>query len=393
MSDVVVIGAGAVGLAAALALASRGVGVTVFDKEPVLGAHASGRNSGVLHAGFYYGTDSLKARLCREGNRRWQALCEADGLPLRRCGKLVVARDRTEVAAVEALLARGTSLGVDVRAVGEAAARQIEPRVRTHQLALWSPTTATVDPAACLAALRRRAEAAGARVVLGCGVWGRAEGGVRTEEGVEPARVVLNSAGLQADRVASWWGARGRLRVVPFRGLYLLGSAAAGPLGCCVYPVPEPGMPFLGVHFTTTVTGGVKIGPTAMPAAWREQYEGLGGASLGELADVARRQLHLMWADAGVRQLAGRELGKLSRRVLVRRAQPLLDGVDPRHYRRWGRPGIRAQLVDEATGRLVSDFVVRDAEGSVHVLNAVSPGFTCALPFGELLADRVETQL
>jgi L-2-hydroxyglutarate oxidase LhgO len=364
--------------------------VRVLDKEPALGAHASGRNSGVLHAGFYYSDDSLKMALCREGNARWQALCSDRQLPLRRCGKLVVARDEAEVATVEALAQRGQRNGVEVRLVSAEEARGIEPRVRTHRVALWSPRTATVDPAACLRALAEEAAGLGVSLSLGERVLGRAEGGLRTESGVVRAEAVVNAAGLHADRVASWWGATGSLAVVPFRGLYLMGTPAAGPLACCVYPVPEPGMPFLGVHFTVAVDGTVKIGPTAMPALWREQYDGLSGFSVGQLQAVLAAHLRLGLADAGVRALAARELGKLSRRVLVRRATPLLDGVQLAHYRAWGRPGIRAQLVDTATQQLVKDFVVRDAEGSVHVLNAVSPGFTCALPFGELVADRVE---
>lgn len=393
MHDVAVVGAGAVGVASALALARRGRSVVVLDKEPAAGTHASGRNSGVLHAGFYYGSDSLKAQLCRDGNRAWRALCQDDRLPVNRCGKLVVARDDGEVAALERLADQGRANGVDVSLIDASEARKREPRVRTHRVALWSPTTATVDAAACVGALVRRARAAGVELRTGTAVLGRGSTGVRTAEGEVPARVVLNAAGLHADRLAADWDARGTLRVVPYRGLYLMGTDEAGPLNTCVYPVPEPGMPFLGVHFTTTVRGGVKIGPTAMPAWWREQYGGFGGFALDELGEVVWRQARLFAADGGVRKLAWREIGKLSRRILVERAKPLLDGVELAHFTRWGRPGIRAQLVDTTTQALVKDFVVRDAERSVHVLNAVSPGFTCAQPFGELVADRVETQL
>ena len=393
LSDAVVVGAGVVGLATAYALARRGRSVVVVDKEPTLGAHASGRNSGVLHAGFYYSDESLKAELSARGNRRWRVLCDDDGVPVNPCGKLVVARSAAEVPVVQALVERGQRLGVDVRWVSREEARVLEPRVRTCQGALWSPTTATLNPRSALRALGRRAQAAGVSLRLGQAVLGRTRDGVRLLHGEARARVVVNAAGLFADRLADLDGVRGSYRIAPFRGLYLHASPSAPPLRRAIYPVPEPGMPFLGVHFTPTVSGGHHIGPTALPAAWREQYGGLRGLRRGEAPGVLWRHAALILGQAGFRALARREAGKLSRRYLVERARPLLSGVSWRDYRRWGAPGIRAQLLDTATGKLVDDFVLRGTARSVHVLNAVSPAFTCALPFGERVAAEVEARL
>jgi L-2-hydroxyglutarate oxidase len=390
MVDVVVIGGGVVGLATARELARRGQRVVVLDKEPALGAHASGRNSGVLHAGFYYSADSLKARTCADGSRRWRDFLTERGLPLRRCGKLVVARDEAELPVLEALLTRGQANGVRLSLIDAAEAQRIEPRVKTHRAALWSPDTATTDPREALSALAADTMAAGVSVRWGEAFVSRDDAGVRTTEGLIRCARVLSAAGLQADRVAGAWGAGRDYRIVPFRGSYLLGDDAAGPLRTCVYPVPEPGMPFLGVHFTVTPSGRVKIGPTATPALWREHYAGVGGLRFDELADVTRRQAELFVRDPSFRRLARREISRLSRRRLVARASALLHDVDPSAFRTWGLPGIRAQLQRASTGALVDDFVVEAAERSLHVLNAVSPAFSSSLALAPRLADMLE---
>jgi L-2-hydroxyglutarate oxidase LhgO len=177
---------------------------------------------------------------------------------------------------------------------------------------------------------------------------------------------------------------------VPFKGLYVVGDDSAPPLACCVYPVPDPELPFLGVHLTVRVDGRPKIGPTAAPARWREDYGGLGlTGHLGEAREQARIQGRLFLREPLFRRHAVRELLKHSRTLLVREAGRMVSGLERRSFRRWGRPGIRAQLVDRTTGRLASDFVIEEAERSVHVLNAVSPAFTCSLPFAEHLVDRL----
>ena len=200
--DLLVIGAGVVGLSAARAFQRRHTGarVVVLDKEPQLSAHASGRNSGVLHAGFYYASDSLKARFCREGNLGWRAFCAEHGVDVRACGKLVVASDEAELPALEALYRRGLGNGVRLEMLSEAQAREIEPRVKTRQRALYSPDTAVLDPRAAMAALARDSERLGVEIRLGEAARSREGGAVQTTVGrYLPARL-LNCAGLHADR-------------------------------------------------------------------------------------------------------------------------------------------------------------------------------------------------
>ncbi len=374
-ADFLVIGGGVVGLALARELKRRWAdqGVSLLEKEARCGEHASGRNSGVLHAGFYYTADSLKARFCREGNAFWRAYCEEHGLRINRCGKLVVAKDERDLAGLDELQRRARRNGVELESISAAAARAIEPRVRTHERALWSPTTASVDPIELLARLRAECEGLDVRVHCGVRYLGRRGDDVRTTAGAFRAGYVVNAAGVYADRVARDFGFGARYAILPFKGLYLYGSAPRGELRTNVYPVPDLDYPFLGVHFTITVDGLVKIGPTATPALWREHYRGLQNFRLAELARIAALEARLLLrAGFPFRRLALEELKKSFRSYLVRQAAHLLDGVDPRQWRTWGKPGIRAQLVDLDTRRLVMDFLLEGDARSMHVLNAVS---------------------
>lgn len=390
-ADLAVIGGGVVGIAAARAFARRhpGARVVVVEKEPALAAHASGRNSGVLHAGFYYPADSYKARFTVEGNRAWRAFCAEHGVAVRACGKLVVPRTDADEAQLDVLFARGAANGAEIERVTAAEAHRIEPRARVAGRALWSPRTAVLDPVQALRALAEDAARSGVEIHLGTSFLRRDGDALVLSSGRLRAGRVLACAGTWADRVAAQWGLGARWTLVPFRGAYLLGEPDAAPLACCIYPVPDPEMPFLGVHLTVTPAGGVKIGPTAMPVRAREDY-GRGSAfTWGELAEQVRHQAGLFAREPTFRRHVGSELRKWSRRRLVDEASALATGLSSEQFLRWGKPGIRAQLVDRATGRLASDFVIEEAEGAVHVLNAVSPAFTCALPFAEHLVDRL----
>ncbi|MBX2800965.1 MAG: L-2-hydroxyglutarate oxidase [Myxococcales bacterium] len=391
-ADLVVVGGGVVGLTTALTVAHDHPDqrVVVLEKEPMVGAHASGRNSGVLHAGFYYSADSLKAAFSVQGNQAWRRFCSEHDVPVHATGKLVVAKTEAEHAGLTELLARADANGVRMERISEAQAREIEPRVRTTGWALFSPDTATVDPGQCMAALAEACRRAGVEIRTSTRWLGRLPEGVQTSAGPVHAPRVLNAAGLHADRVASAWGCGEAWQLVPFRGAYLVGSEQAAPLACCIYPVPDLGMPFLGVHLTPKPSGQVTIGPTAVPARWREDYGGWGGFRAGEALGQAAAQLRLLATRPEIRRHAVSAIGSLWRSTLVRRASALVDGLQPAHFARWGRPGIRSQLVSRRTGALHMDFVVEQGEGSLHVLNAVSPAFTCAFPFARMLARRLQ---
>ena len=385
-------GGGIIGISLARELRRRhpGASVTLLEKEPAWGQHASGRNSGVLHAGFYYAADSLKARFTRDGNSQLTSYCAARGLPINRCGKLVVARTAADLPGLAELLRRGRVNGVPLDDITAAEARALEPRVKTHERALYSPTTSSIDPHAVLNAFVADARAEGVTLLPGTGYLARAGGAVRTTSGTLSPGYVVNAAGLHADRIARDWGFSERWRILPFKGLYLEAATGSPPFRTHIYPVPDPQQPFLGVHVTIHVDGVVTLGPTAIPAFWREQYSGWSRFSLRDMLEILTREAGLLLRNNfGFRTLAFDEMGKYRPGRIVALGRELAEGIRPEHFRHWGRAGIRAQLVDIRERRLEMDFKFEGDDRSFHVLNAVSPGFTCALPFAAYLAERI----
>ena len=394
-TDLLIIGGGVVGLSLALEAKHRygGRAVTLLEKESSCGLHASTRNSGVLHAGFYYASDSLKARFTVEGNRRLTEFCLDRSLPVNRCGKLVVTRHESELPALQEMVRRAEKNACDVRMVSEVEANELEPRIRTVGKALFSPTTSSISPVLVMNELLREATALGVQIRSGCAYQGREGDKIIVGRGESiTAGHVVNAAGLYADSVAKDFGFSERHVILPFKGLYLLANQGTERLQRHVYPVPDLANQFhLGLHFTVTVDGRTKIGPTAMPAFWREQYEGLENFRMREAFDVLKRQFVLFRKnDFGFRQLAVREMRKYSRGYMVQLASGLVNELQSKNFREWGRPGIRAQLFDTRANRLELDFVVEGDDRSTHVLNAVSPAFTCCFPFAEYVLDRIE---
>lgn len=393
--DFIIIGGGIVGLNVARALKARepGASIAILEKEPEVALHASGRNSGVLHAGFYYTADSLKARFCRDGSRAMRAYCEENGLKVNACQKLVVAADAQEEEGLRELKRRGDANGVNVELIDEAQAAAIEPNVRTHGHALFSPDTATVNPTAVCHHMRDRLRAQGVRILTATPYRYRIEGNrIRAGEEEFEAGVIVNCGGLYADAIARDFGFCQDYTIVPFKGVYLKYSGATPPVKTNIYPVPNLKNPFLGVHFTVTAEGAVKIGPTAIPAFWRENYQGAQGFSAWEMADILRWQAILFARNAfGFRKLAFEEMMKYRKKHLAGLARKLVKSLDVDGFSHWSTPGIRAQLLHRKTLSLVQDFVVEGDARSVHVLNAVSPAFTCSIPFAEWVVERIVT--
>lgn len=392
-ADFVVVGAGVMGVNIACELRRRhpDASVRVLEKEASAGQHASGRNSGVLHAGFYYTADSLKARFTRIGNRLMQEYCEHRRLRVHRCGKLVVARNESELPVLDELLRRGRANGVPLQEVSEREAREIEPRVKTFQRALFSPSTATVDPAEVMRCLVEDARHLGVEILLQCEYRSRRGRRLFTSQGELEFGYLVNAAGLQADRIAQDFGFSERYRILPFKGLYLYSSEPPGSFRTNIYPVPNIRNPFLGVHFTVTSDGRAKLGPTAIPCLWREQYDWTSNFKLSEFGQAVGTGLSLLLhAGFDFRQLAWEEVRKYHRPAMVAQAAQLAEGVRVEHFTRWGRPGIRAQLVDIRLRTLVQDFCIEHDDQSLHVLNAVSPGWTCSIPFSQFVCDHVE---
>ncbi len=392
--DFLVIGGGIIGLSIARELKKRRpeASCALLEKETDCGLHASGRNSGVLHAGFYYTADSLKARFSKVGNQLLKQYCTEKKIPIHQCGKLVVAKNEKELAGLDELLRRAKANGVELYMISQKEAEEIEPRVLTFERALFSPTTASVNPTLVIQAMKEDARRDGIHLLTGCAYRGRTEGGINTSLGTLRGEYTINAAGLYADKIAADFGHSKKYRILPFKGLYLYSNEPAGSIKTNIYPVPDLNYPFLGVHFTLTDTGKIKIGPTAIPALWREQYEGLSGFKREEFFDIAKRQMKLLFSSTfDFKRLAFEEMQKYMGRKMVSLAGELLKGVKPSQYRHWGKAGIRAQLFDIEKNKLETDFVLEGDEKSLHVLNAVSPGFTSALPFAQYVVDRAES--
>lgn len=391
--DVVIIGAGIVGLAVSRELLSRypRLRLAVLDKEPSVGQHQTGHNSGVLHSGIYYAPGSLKARLCVQGQRELYAYCEQKGIPTDRCGKVIVAVDQSELPRLENLLQRGQANGVEgLEMIGPERLRELEPHCVGIQ-ALYSPNTGIVDYSRVNRAYADDIQAAGGDVLPGFGVNAMSEGprGVvlQTAAGEVEAQHVVACAGLHSDRVARLTGAPRDPRIVPFRGDYWVLRPDRRDLARnLIYPVPDPSFPFLGVHFTRRLDdGSVWLGPNAVLAFSREGYRRLDLRPRDLAEAVAYRgfqKLAVKFWQTGMQEMV-RDFSKEAFLKSLQVYVPELTMADLLP----GPSGVRAQALGP-DGALVDDFVF-NTQGNrvVHVRNAPSPGATSSLAIGRQIAD------
>src|SRR5829696_2545425 len=377
--DVAVVGGGIVGLATARALALRGRRVLVLEREARLGAHQTSHNSGVIHQGIYYAPGSLKARLCREGADALYDYCAVRGIPAVACGKLVIAVRDADLPRLDELERRATENGVPgLRRLGASELREVEPEA-TGLAALHSPRTGIVDFGAVAAAYARDVEVHGGELRTGTGVRAVVDrpGGAEIvlDEGA-PLHVprAVTCGGAWSDRLATASGAPVDLRIVPFRGAYLkLRADRTHLVRGQIYPVPDPSLPFLGVHLSPTIGGDVLLGPTALLAGARDAYR---------LARIRRADLGATLRWPGTRKLV-RRWWRTGARDLARYVPAIgLDDVEP------GPSGVRAQAVGR-DGGLLDDFAFAETAHALHVVNAPSPAATASLAIAELVADRL----
>ncbi len=383
--DLAVIGGGIVGLSTAMQMTERfpGISVAVLEKEPALARHQTGRNSGVIHAGVYYQPGSLKAQFCREGVEATTRFCQELGIAYEQCGKLLVATEPAELPRMEALYERARANGIDVERLDKAEVARREPRIR-GLAGLFVKTTGIVDYAQVAKAMAGVVAERGGVILTSSEVAHIEEmpSGVTLDVGKDRirARHVIAAAGLQADRIARLCGVDVDFRIVPFRGeYYRLGSDKDQIVNHLIYPIPDPELPFLGVHLTRMIGGFVTVGPNAVLAFAREGY-GFGTANLRDLREmVAFRGFRKVIRDnlkSGALEMAN-SLLKSRYLALCRRYCPELELSDLLPY----RSGVRAQAV-LADGTMVHDFLIGETEHTIHVLNAPSPAATSSIPIG-----------
>ena len=393
--DFLIIGGGVVGLSIGIALleSKPSLKVIIAEKEKSLGLHASGRNSGVLHAGFYYSPESLKAKFCREGNVELRKVAKKHGIPVRDVGKVVVARNADENGRLDMLFERGIKNGVDIELKTADELKLFEPLAVTHERFLWSPSTGVSDPKAINQALLKNFVSLGGIIDFAADVTlTQRNSEIHDSSHQYDAKHFINAAGAQSDRIARKVDVGLEYAMLPFMGVYRATEDKNLPLKRLVYPVPHPINPFLGVHFTLTVDHKVKIGPTAIPIAGREQYSITQGWSASDIGQALKGMKSLILGDShDLKSILKTEWPKILESRLVKESTELVPTAS--QVEKWFKkpPGIRAQLVHLPTGKLEQDFVVRTANNSTHILNAVSPGWTSAIPFSEWVVQKVLT--
>lgn len=393
-ADVLIIGGGIVGLGTALALAPR-ASVAVVETEARVAEHQTGHNSGVIHSGLYYKPGSAKARNCAAGRELMYRFCEENGVPHERCGKLVVATSEAELPALEEITRRGTANGLQgLERLTPEQMREIEPHVR-GVAGLRVPQTGIVNYRAVSEVYARKIAEAGSTVNTGARFLSCKREANRivaeTTQGTFRAKLLVNCAGLHSDRVARLCGVDPGVKIVPFRGEYYeLKPRAEHLCRHLIYPVPDPRLPFLGVHFTRMIGGGVECGPNAVLAFKREGYR-FRDTSLRDLFEYATyagfwRMVRKFWLTGAYEMYRS-----LSRRAFWHALRGLIPDVGFHDIVPAGA-GVRAQAVSP-DGKLVDDFFIRQAERMIHVLNAPSPAATASLAIGQSIAEMALTEL
>lgn len=391
--DTLIIGGGVIGLTVALELRRRQphATITVLEAEHELAAHGSGRNSGVLHSGIYYPPESLKAKMCAQGAAAMRDYCRSRNLPLLPLGKVLVPTRTEDDPQLDVLLSRAGQNGVEARMLSERELAAEEPAARSASgRALLVPVTSVCSPHAVMRSLAEDCKHAGIELRMGCraSAFDPAARTATSQSGdIFQYRLLINAAGLHADTVAHAFGVGRQYHILPFKGLYWKLDPASGiRLNHLVYPVPDLRVPFLGVHTTTATDGTIYLGPTAIPALGRENYRGLSGIVPADIARIAAASaIQFVRNTNGFRRLAVIETGKLSKRRFAAAVQRLVPAVRPDHLLPCAKVGMRAQLYDSASGQLVNDFLVQEGPNSVHILNAISPAWTCSMPFAKFV--------
>lgn len=386
-----IVGGGITGLTIASELLKKGVDdIVIVDKETSLGAHASGRNSGVLHAGIYYSPGTYKAKFCVRGNQLMKEYCWDKGLPLDVSGKVIVT-DNSRLDELYELKSRADQSGAKSEIINTNRLLELEPYAVPSEKALYSPNTAVFNPNLVLHSIRHDLEYSGnVRFLLGTSFTGISGSTIaKTNLGSIKFSKFINAAGTFADKVAHMFGVGLNYKVLPFKGTYKkIVKERDYLVNANIYPVPDLRNPFLGVHFTRSYDGNVYIGPTAIPAFGREEYGFLNDLSLESLS-ILGRDILLYFVNEGFRTAANSETKKYFAKYMLSEAEKLVPELKIDDIQDTPKVGIRPQLIDWKTKKLVMDFIVLRDGDSIHILNAISPAFTCSMAFAEYVVNEL----
>ena len=388
--EYLIVGAGITGLAIAHELIKKGEkNICIIDKEEAIGMHASGRNSGVLHAGIYYTPDSLKARFCVEGNRLLTEYCDNNKLTLNKCGKVIVATDEDQLEELFKLQDRALKNGVGSRIIDSDELKKIEPYAYTCENAIFSPETSVFDPKEILLCLYNELTSSGSvEIFLGTKFVGvNGSSSISTNRGDIKFRKLINCSGAFSDKIAHSFGIAEEYKILPFMGTYsMLANDSSAYVNGNIYPVPDPRTPFLGVHFSKSTNGTVYLGPTAIPAIGRESYKLTSGGSL-ESFSIFYRDLVMFFTNSAFRDNAISEIRKYVSSYVFDEARKMLPALKKEDVMKSTKVGIRPQLVNWKEKELVMDFLIFKNGNATHILNAISPAFTSSMSFAAYVVD------
>jgi L-2-hydroxyglutarate oxidase LhgO len=391
--DFAIIGGGIIGVAIGIALLEKNPTkkVVILEKESRPGVHASGRNSGVIHAGFYYSPESLKAKFCKDGNSEITKYCKDNNLPFKNLGKVVVTKDETEVSRLHKLFETGLINKIEIELHPAEKLRDFEPAANSFGDFIWSPTTSIADPNKLIMSLVERYEKLGGEINFKSKSelkLNNTEVSLFVNGSQFKANRIINAAGGMAATIARNVGVGKQFLCLPFLGSYRKSDSTTNSIKRLIYPVPNPVNPFLGVHTTNTLNGDLKIGPTAFPVIGKEQYRLVDGFTFKEFNEfIAASWAMFNSKKTDFLELAKTELLKQFESKILNSSKYLSDVISLQKDWKKHPGGIRSQIVNVETKELEMDYIVTSDKNVIHVLNAVSPGWTSALPFGRWIVE------
>ncbi|MCC2644295.1 MAG: FAD-dependent oxidoreductase [Burkholderiales bacterium] len=390
--DYVIVGGGIIGLTIGCSIKRKypQSSLLLIEKEADVAKHASGRNSGVLHAGLYYAQDSLKSKFCKEGSKLLIDYCNNKGIGINRCGKVIVAASAEELDILYNLYNKACANKVDVKIVDEYELDEIEPCAKTYEKALYSPATASFNALGICMSLKKDLTSEGVQFLFNNKRLELIDNNtIHTSIGIVNYGTLINCAGMYADKIAQSFGLNLDYLLIPFKGVFLEATDLIGNLKTHIYQAPNSKLSLLGVHLSPDYQGKIKLGPTALPCLARENYNWLSNLKFNEVKEVVWSEFKMVIHNKnGFRDHLLVELKKQSKQGLINHSSKLVKNIKQFNFNGWGITGIQPRLYNLANHTLIDDFMVKSINSSIHIINSVSPAFTASFAFSEYVVEH-----